>query len=334
MKAKLPTPQNLSLSEIMDRFHTDLAAREYLEAIRWPNGPVCPHCNNHEKPIWTVKANAQSKVREGLRECSVCKLQFTVTVNTIFEDSKIPLRKWLVAWYLLCSSKKGISALQIQRTLGLGSYRTAWMMMHKIRYALKDPVFFEKLSGTVEVDETYIGGKPRPQRGVVRRPGPRGTKAPVVALVERGGNVRTLAVPNVTHKNIDQFIHEGICKSAVVNTDEAQIYRPLFKPWKEHQKVFHGVKEYARTNKDGSISHVNTCESFFSLIKRGVYGAFHHVSREHLHRYCDEFSFRWNHRIITDGERMVEGLKRTEGKRLTYKPLINGLQPKTEPPKI
>lgn len=156
----LPTPKGLTLIQIMDRFPTDEKARAYLEAVRWPDGPFCPHCGNADpKAIWALKANPGKKVRAGLRECGACGKQFTVTVGTIFEDSKIPLRKWLIAWYLLCSCKKGISALQIQRQLELGSYRTAWFMMHRIRYALRQPEFSDKLGGTVEVDETYVGGK-------------------------------------------------------------------------------------------------------------------------------------------------------------------------------
>src|SRR2546421_12555710 len=158
----LPTPDDLTLDEIQSRFGTDEKARQYLEEIRWPNGVVCPHCKNAEQErIWAIKASSTAKIRAGLRQCAACKKQFTVTVGTIFEDSHIPLRKWLVAWYLLCSSKKGISALQIQRMLGLGSYRSAWFMMHRIRYALADQAFSGKLGsggGTVEVDETYVGG--------------------------------------------------------------------------------------------------------------------------------------------------------------------------------
>ena len=149
----LPTPEDLTLPEIMERFATDDKAREYLETIRWPNGPVCPHCQNAEKAkIWKIEANPAKKVRAGLYQCGACNGQFTVTVGTIYEDSHIPLRKWLVAWYMLSTSKKGISALQVQRMLALGSYRTAWMMMHKIRHALRDPVFTTNLKGIIEID--------------------------------------------------------------------------------------------------------------------------------------------------------------------------------------
>jgi hypothetical protein len=199
------TPPDLTLDQIMQRFATDETAREYLEMIRWPNGPVCSHCGN-AKPdrIYEIAPNPAKKIRPGLRECAECGEQFTVTIGTIFESSKIPLRKWLVAWYMLCTSKKGIAALQIQRMLDIGSYRSAWFMMHRIRYALRDPMFADKLGGnggTVEVDETYVGGKPRPQSGEPKSKRGRGTKkVPVVALVERGGRVRSKMITSARGK--------------------------------------------------------------------------------------------------------------------------------------
>ncbi len=324
MKSELlKTPSELTLSKITEQLSTDEAAREYLEAIRWPNGPVCPHCKNHDQQkIWKIKANPTKKIRAGLFRCAECDKEFTCTVGTIFEDSHIPLRKWLIAWYLAASSKKGISALQIQRSLGLGSYRTAWMMMHKIRHAMKDPAINEFLDGVLEADETYVGGKPGPKdggrmtkRGFVRD----SKKTPVVALVQRGGKIRTKVVASVNQKNLRLFIGLNADPNAIVNTDQSKVYPYILRGFKRHDVVNHSQLEYARRNFDGTVSHVNNAECFFSLLKRGVVGAFHHVSPEHLHRYCDEFGFRWDFRKVTDGERMVEGLKRTEGKRLTYK---------------
>src|SRR5438445_9134694 len=183
-KSMLPTPEDLTLDEIQLRFGTDEAARAYLEEIRWPDGVVCPHCKNADQSrIWEIKASPTARIRAGLRQCAECKKQFTCTVGTIFEDSHIPLRKWLVAWYLLCSSKKGISSLQIQRMLGLGSYRTALFMMHRIRYAISHPNFTGMLKGTVEGDECYLGGR-RFGRG---HHGKLDNKSCVVSLVERGG---------------------------------------------------------------------------------------------------------------------------------------------------
>lgn len=184
MKTKLlPTPDDLTLDQIMQRFSTDETARAYWESIHWPKGPVCPHCKNAEqKSIWKIEANKEKKIRAGLHQCGKCDAQFTSTIGTIFEDSHIPLRKWLVAFYLNSASKKGISSLQLQRILDLGSYRTALFMQHRIRHALRDPIFDDKLSGTVEADETYVGGKIRGHGRHFM-----GNKVPVFSLVERGG---------------------------------------------------------------------------------------------------------------------------------------------------
>jgi transposase-like protein len=323
----LPTPKEMTLSQVMQHFNTDEKAREYLEAIRWPNGTTCPHCkNNDQNKIWKIKANKEKKIREGLYRCASCNKEFTCTVGTIFEDSHIPLHKWLAAFYLATTCKKGISALWIQQNLGLGSYRTAWMMMHKIRHAIKDPAFSEPLIGTLECDETYVNALPRQRSGETRpvkgyRHG--SEKAAVVALVKRQGEIRTKVVPTVSHKNLRLFIGLNADLDSVVNTDQATLYRPILKGFKRHDRVNHHLKEYARHNPDGTVSHTNTCESFFSLLKRGIYGAFHHVSKEHLPRYCDEFSFRWNNRHLNSGERLVEGLKKVEGKRLMYKQPIS-----------
>ena len=195
-------PHEMTLIQVMERIPTDEKARKHLEEIRWKNGIVCPHCAFNDQPKFsTIAANPEKKVRAGLRFCSACNKQFTVTVGTIFEDSHIPLRKWIIAWYMLCTSKKGVSSLQIQRMLDLGSYRTAWMMMHKIRFALKDPIFAEKMAGIVEVDETYIGGKKRGMGNAYK-----GNKAAVVSLVERNGRVRSQVVPVVPSSPKIQFI--------------------------------------------------------------------------------------------------------------------------------
>jgi transposase-like protein len=219
-ESMLPTPSDLTLDEIQSRFATDEAARQYLEEIRWPNGAICPHCKNSEN-IWEIKTNTVKKIRAGLRHCGKCKGQFTVTVGTIFEDSHIPLRKWLVAWYLLCSSKKGISSLQIQRMLGLGSYRTALFMMHRIRFALKQPSFTGMLKGVVEVDECYIGGK-RTKVG----PGYKKNKTAVVSLVERGGTKRSFVMERITGPNLKNAIMEHVQDGSIVCTDDYFGYRP------------------------------------------------------------------------------------------------------------
>lgn len=292
--------------ERLGRF-TEEQARSALEAIRWPNGPVCPHCGATE----ATRINGTSpKVRAGLLRCGDCGKQFTVTVGSIFEDSHIPLHKWLLAIALMCSSKKGISSLQLKRNLNLGSYQTAWFMAHRIRYAMTMEPLRSLLQGTVEVDETYVGGKNRhAKRG---RSTERNT--PVVALVERGGRVRTKVALDVSSKNLKEVMHQRISPKASIMTDEFTSYgKWVGREFAGHQTVNHRAKEYVRGE-----AHVNTCESFFALFKRGAHGTFHHVSRQHLGRYCDEFGFRWDRRKQTDAQRTVEALQATEGKRLVY----------------
>lgn len=314
MKPLLPTPEGLTISKIQDHFDSEEKARAYLETVRWPDGPVCPHCHNHdEKPIWKIEPNAKKKIREGLYHCSACNKQFTVTVGTIFEDSHIPLRKWLWGFYLLCSSKKGISSLQIQRILGLGSYRTALFMMHRIRHALSDPIFQDKLTGTVEADETYVGGKYPRRKGKSFD-----NKTPVVAMVERGGRVRAEKVKYVNAYTLKKTLKKHVADSADLMTDQHSGYTKVGRPFKSHGVVNHSIGEYVRGN-----AYTNTVEGFFSLLKRGIVGTFHHVSEKHLPLYLAEFNHRYNTRKDTDGERTVAGLAKAEGKRLTYKPMVS-----------
>lgn len=318
-ESMLPTPADLTLVEIGKHFSTEETARLYLEEIRWPSGVICPHCKNADQTkFWDIKPNKGKKIRAGLRQCAdpKCKKQFTVTVGTIFEDSHIPLNKWLIAWYMLCSSKKGVSALQIQRMVKLGSYRSALFMMHRIRHALKHPSFAEKLPSSyknaVEVDETYIGGKHQRMSEKFKN------KTAVVALVERGGNVRSQVMERVTGENLKKLIKDNVSPFSYVNTDDHMGYRGLDHKY-EHGVVKHSNKEYVR----GDV-HTNTVEGYFSLLKRGVVGTFHQVSKKHLHLYLAEFDHRYNHRNTTDGERTVAALRLAEGKRLTLKPLKKG----------
>jgi transposase-like protein len=312
--------KDLTLIKIIDQFPTDETAREHLESIRWKGGIVCPHCKCPDKSKFsTIAANPKKKVRAGLRWCSACQKQFTVTVGTIFEDSHIPLRKWLIAWYLICSSKKGISSLQLQRNLELGSYRTALFMTHRIRYALKDPMFNDKLSGTIEVDECYVGGKPRLGDKRNQRSGycKSSNKIPVVSLLERNGRVRSQVMRHVTGKNLKQIIKDNVLICSDVHTDDNFCYRGLG-PKFNHHVVKHSVGEYARREKNRLVT-TNSVEGFFSLLKRGVIGTFHHISEQHLPLYLAEFDHRHNCREMTDGERTVNGLQKVEGKRLTYR---------------
>ena len=305
----------MNLSEIGKL--TEEEAREYMEKTLWPNGPVCPHCGH--QGAWSLNGESY---RAGLYKCKACKEPFTVTIGTIMEDSHLPLRKWLIAFHLMCSSKKGISALQLKRELGLGSYQTAWHMAHRIRLAMNADQTLKPLSGTVEVDETYIGGKPRKEnRGESENPKlkskrGRGTnKTPVLALVERNGNAVSMPMEGLNAKNLHGAIKEVVHKDSCIMTDEWTGYRGIGRDFSGgHKVVGHNAKEFVR----GDVS-TNTVESYFALLKRGIHGAFHHVSKIHLHRYCDEFSFRWNYRKTDDGKRTEAAIRGSEGKRLMYK---------------
>jgi transposase-like protein len=306
----------LNLISLAQEYSDEDKARALLESLVWPNGkPVCPHCRNDgAKAIYklTPKAGSKSKVRKGVHKCGACRKQFTVTVGTIFEDSHLPISKWLMAFFIICSSKKSISAMQLSRMLKV-SYKAAWFMAHRLRHAVSPEMPLKKLlKGEVEVDETFVGGtgdfRTRYQR-----------QTPVVALIERGGDMATRVVSNVTQKNLGQVLNECVSKDADVHTDEHTAYRNPLKAWKSHSTVVHSRKEYSRRNPDGTVSGINSCESFFSLLKRGVYGSWHHVSREHLPKYANEFAFRWNTRGQTDGERMETALGMVTGKRLTYR---------------
>jgi len=293
-------------------------ARAMLEALRWPNGPVCPHCQSEN----VASLNGKT-CRPGLKKCRDCRKQFTVTVGTIFESSHIPLSDWMFAFSAMCQSKKGISALQLQRQLELGSYESAWFMCHRIRHAMQTTGGL--LKGDVEVDEAYVGGKPRkknfnpgdnlPEKNNAVGRGT--TKVPIVALVQRDGEVRTRVVADVTAKTLKQTIEMHVNKQeSTLYTDDFGQYRTIGREFGGgHFTTKHSIGSYVGPNGE----HSNTVESYFALIKRGVYGNFHHVSAKHLFRYCAEFEFRWNNRHGNDAYRTLEALKQTSGKRLMYK---------------
>ncbi|MCC6156484.1 MAG: IS1595 family transposase [Deltaproteobacteria bacterium] len=300
----------------MARFSTEEAARDYFEKIRWPNGPVCPHCGNDDrKRIYDIEANPKKKVRAGLRKCVECGQQFTVTVGTVMEDSHIPLNKWLIAFYMMCASKTQVAALQLQRQLELGSYRTALFLCHRVRYALKDAEPVDKLSATVEADETYIGGK---VRGKGRRY--TGNKTAVVSLVERGGRVRSQVVPKVTGTVLDRILRSHVATTANLNTDESAAY--LASAWRfaSHDTVNHSAEEYSRRDPEtGRHATTNTVEGFFGNTKRSLDGTHHHVSRQHLSLYLAEIDHKYNTRKMSDGQRTVIGIQKSEGKRLMWR---------------
>lgn len=293
-------------------FTDENAAREALEAIRWPNGPVCVHCGGTEQ-ISRVAGEKQSH-RPGLLYCNDCKGQFTVTVGTVFERSKISLTKWWMATHLLCSSKKGISSHQIHRTLGV-TYKTAWFMTHRIREAMKDG-FLTPVGGsgkTVEADETYLSKSPKTRKpaGVPLNAKP----APMVfSLVERGGNIRSMYLD---HRNVRSALNAHLHQDSRLVTDGAQAYKFMMPTNAQHESVDHSKHEWVR----GDV-HTNTLEGFFSIFKRGLVGTYQHMDNKHLHRYLAEFDFRMNTRAklgISDGERTRIAMKGIEGKRLTYR---------------
>lgn len=308
-------PEEINLAALAKQYSNEKRARRLFEQMRWPDGnPVCPHCKCDDVYKLTSKKESKHKVRPGLYSCAACRKPFTATVGTVLEDSHVPMSKWLMAMFILCSSKKSVSAHQMHRMIGV-TYKTAWFLCHRIRYAMGSDANTPKLDGVVEADETFVGGK-GDQRTVSQR------KTPVVALIQRDGPMRTAVVSNVTQKNLNKVIGECVAKSAVVHTDEHAAYVPALKDHKKHETVVHSKYEYARRNADGTVTHINTCESFFSLLKRGVNGSWHHVSREHLAKYAGEFEFRWNHRKVSDGERLVAAVGKVSGKRLTYKQAV------------
>lgn len=305
----------MNLSEIAKHFSDDESARKFLEKMRWPNGVVCPHCGAMGEAFELhATPSGKTHVRNGVWKCGGCRKQFSVTVGTIFEDSHIPLHKWLLAIHLLCASKKGMSAHQLHRMLGI-TYKSAWFMAHRIRYAMAQDTFSTKLRGVVEIDETYVGGKVK-GRGVQAG---RDNKIPVVSLVERGGRARSFPMEKVTAKNLKPIIKEHLHGWSQVMTDDATVYPFALKNRvASHDVVCHSKDEYVRYE-DGRTIHTNTVEGFFSILKRGIIGVYHHVGKGHLHRYLSEFDFRYNAREIEDGERAVLALKGFEGKRLTYR---------------
>lgn len=298
-------------------FNDDNAAREYLEAVRWPNGPVCPHCGADDGyTIEGVGGKKGTKARPGLYKCSntECLKQFSVTVGTVFERSKIPLSKWLLAAFLLCSSKKGMSAHQLHRTLGV-TYKTAWFLAHRIRFAMEDfgSGMMGSGGGVVEADETYIGRKPGRK---MARAG-FGHKNTVFALVERGGNVRSTHIMGEKFEAIKRELRGYVAPEARLMTDEAKFYKKIGKEFADHQTVQHSKGEYVRGDR-----HTNTIEGTFSVFKRGMFGVYQHCRSQHLHRYLAEFDFRYNHRVALgtdDMQRTRNALKGIEGKRLTYR---------------
>jgi len=296
-------------------FHDEAKARKWLEARLWPDGPICPHCGTVDEAT-LMKGKS---TRPGLYQCNACRKPFTVTVGTLYERSKIPLHKWLAATHLMMASKKGMSALQVGRMLGV-SKKTAWFLCHRIRESLRDagPSSLGGEGKTVEADETYIGGKEKNKHRRRRHSGVGGVgKQPVFALVERGGSVRSSHIPKIDGRNIGPIMRTLASRKSALMTDEGGQYRSIGKEYARHGKVNHGIEEYVRGD-----AHVNTAENFFSILKRGIVGVYHHVSPQHLHLYLAEYDYRYSNREalgIDDAARMAKSVKGIVGKRLTYR---------------
>jgi transposase-like protein len=291
-------------------FTNEDKAREHLESIRWPDGPYCPHCGEVEK-IYRLHGKSH---RPGLIHCNSCNQAFTVTVGSIMERSHVPLSKWVLAYRLICSSKKGMSAHQLHRMLDV-TYKTAWFMAHRIRESMTDasPSPIGGASSIIEADESYVGGKAKNR---AYKPEP--TKHIVMTLVERGGEARSFHVKNATAKTLREVAVKIASRKSYLATDENPAYTKLGKEFDGHGTVNHSANEYVRL---GGFIHVNSAENHLSIFKRGVIGTYHHISEQHLDRYLSEFDFRYNNRSglgVEDNERSEKAIRGSAGKRLFY----------------
>ena len=316
---KVERNANLDKSELVEQMpivcSDETEAVEFFEEQMWHGTPKCAHCSDtNVYQMRDLKTGQRNK--RFLWRCHACKKQFTVRVGTVLEESRIPLRHWAYAFWRAATSKKGVAALEIQRQCQI-SYPSALFLMHRIRFAMTptegSPA---KLNGWVECDETYVGGKPR--HGTGKHQVGRGTeKTPVFGMVENGGSIKRMVVADVSAKTLKEAIRQHVDKSAVIMTDEWPSYRGLHKEFAGHQVVCHKEHEYVRD--DGVTT--NTAESSFAVLKRGIMGIYHSVSKKHLHRYVNEFDFRWNGRKVSDGDRTASAVAGAQGKRLDYKTL-------------
>jgi transposase-like protein len=297
-------------------FSDETKARDYLESVRWPKGPVCPHCGASEN----IHKLAGQSHRPGLYVCNQCRGHFSVTVGTLYERSHVPLHKWLLATHLLTASKKGISAHQLHRMLGV-TYKTAWFMAHRIREAMPDAKG-GPLGGKgkiIEADETYIGSKSygfSNDKGWTTKRGTSGKRI-IFTLVERGGRARSVKIEKLDIGAVNEILTANASRDSQLMTDEFRLYRSIGKQFDKHMTVKHVAREYVR-----GIASTNTVEGFFSIFKRGMRGVYQHCGEQHLQRYLNEFDFRYSNRAklgVSDAERCTLALQGIEGKRLTYR---------------
>jgi transposase-like protein len=296
---------------ITDPIYSDEeAAREHFERVQWPDGPICPRCHGVNQ---ATKLEGKS-TRPGVWKCRPCQKPFSVTVGTVFERSHIPLNKWLYAMHALAAGKKGTSAHQLHRELGI-SYQSAWFMCHRIREAMRPAKYPGPLGGleeTVEVDESYIGGVAGNRKNRKVKP-----KRAIVALVHRGGDVRTFPIKKVNSRHMNAILEKHVSKKSYLMTDDSNIYPKIGRKFRDHESVNHKIEEYVRGD-----AHVNNAENYFSILKRGIVGIYHHISQEHMPMYLAEFDFRYNARSklgVNDTERAEKILRGARGKRLTYR---------------
>lgn len=304
--------KNLNLAELAKHFSDEAAAWKLIESIRWPEGPICPHCGHDDKHYYlgNRKTRAGKVSPRRVWKCSDCRRQFSALVGTIFEGSHVPLSKWLLAIHLMCSGKNGVSAHELHRQLGV-ALKTAWFMGHRIREAMKQDPIRGMLTGVVEGDETYIGGKRRGTRP--GRPEADSHKTAVMTLVSRDGEARSQVMERVTGDDLGKVLSDNVHPEATLMTDEYAAYRKPGQVFAQHQTVNHSQGEYAR----GAVS-TNTVEGFFSQLKRSIDGTHHHVTRRHLPRYLSEFDYRYSTRKLSDGERTWLTIRQAGGKRLRY----------------
>lgn len=302
-----------SFSEMLQKLPDDSSCREHLELIRWKGEPRCPDCGSNEN--YKLKTKGEFK---GLYKCANCRERFTVTVGTMFEGSHISLRKWFIAIYIFSSHKKGISSHQLAKDLGV-TQKSAWFMLGRIRLAFG--VKEDKMHGVISCDETFIGGKNKNRHSDKKIQESQGRsvkdKTPVFGMMKMGGNVSLSVVPDTKASTLKPVIERMVAEGSIVVTDEWLGYSGIQNKF-PHVVINHNSGEYVR-----GAFHTNNIENFWSLLKRGIYGIYHHASPKHLHRYCNEFSYRFNARKLTDGNRFNVSLSKTESKRLTYKELIS-----------
>lgn len=329
----------VTVLQLADKLRTEADAYRYLENLRWPNGPICSHCDHHGatfiEPLNGVsrKGTGGCVTQRRVWRCLSCRKQFTVTTGTVMHASKLSLRIWILVFHEMCASKNGVAAREIQRKYGVHP-RTAWHLMHRIRSAMKADGLLHTMRGEVVADETFIGGSwsnrhvsarnpgtPVPMGNGERRPGGyRGDKTVVLSLIERAtGEVRSRVIPDVTGATLRKVIAEQVdMANTVLFTDEGHGYKPLSFELAGHKTVNHAEDEYVRYEADGIVTS-NDAENFFSQLKRSLDGTHHHVSREHLPRYLAEFDFRHSTRTLSDAERLSMLIGQIHGKRLTYK---------------